>query len=729
MDQAQLSQSVNQLSSTTQQLTQIMQNVASANSAHVRQQVEATNVTNELTKALKDNRKLTAAQEQLIERVNAAKLREVEAIKKAAEIRQQLLELDRAAVKDQAQINALKRLEAEAQMDVSDAMHELKESSYELQSSLKQSRTMNQFAAAATAKFAAMMKTAGREVKEQYQATGGLIEGTDLLTSVFKTQYNALLQGMDPADFQRQVVANREIINAMGGTASAINQLNPAIDRMRAVTGNNSEAMRLTMEAANQLSMVGIKPTAAALTAYQNDIMQMRKVSGLGQQAAQDFFKSIESDTEASFLLKTSKVAERSAILQSQRAFAVHTQTLIGSTEQTKQMIKTINGMLAARPVERIKQAQQIRAIGGALGVQGYDEAARIIMSGQAKTEKEYETIRSVVAQLTKLQNDARGNLQAEIPITAMLDAINLGELTRSQAFNMEATRETRGTPQEVADKLTDITTTSTGQMVSLLTNIGGAITSLAEGKSLAGAAIVGTFALMTAHIAPTLASIAARMKPDGVFDVPGGGKGDKWYNKAGRALKGVGKVAGVAGAVAGIADTSSKLWNNEELFSSPLDFLNPAEYGAWIGGKTQDVARWTADKVGLTKLMGMGENESLGSWIAGILHPVDVTTSTPLQMPAQTKPNLVTKVAPPTAEKATDTLESLAATAAQQAQQTGASASTLTMIHQTLTKMVDLSEKQLRASLATEQEKTQMAQRPGDRSQYIPQFSPVGGI
>jgi hypothetical protein len=100
------------------------------------------------------------------------------------------------------------------------------------------------------------------------------------------------------------------------------------------------------------------------------------------------------------------------------------------TADQAKAAAKMLNKMVAAKPLERIKEAARMRALGGAMGISGADAAAQAVMAGPGKqTAQMRKDIEDFSKNATTMMDQARGQgLGSEITAVQLLDKLNLDQ-------------------------------------------------------------------------------------------------------------------------------------------------------------------------------------------------------------------------------------------------------------------------------------------------------------
>jgi hypothetical protein len=316
---------------------------------------------------------------------------------------------------------------AKLETDLADAVRKQEKAKKELTiASLKASKAFRILTVAASYLSAGLVAQR-RLMTDQVRAQAGLVEGTDLVGSLMKQQAQAVMRGVDPGAFAKIMASNRQMVNAMGGISSTLGMLDPATDRLFGMTVNLEEAMELAAQQASRFVERGVRPTTEGMLKYTRDLEDMARMTGLGAAEMASLFDEVERDTDMMHLLRAARDGERQAILENQRALIKQNVALGMTAEQAKEAAKMLNKMVAAKPLDRLKQAARIRALGAAMGVGGADAAAAGIVAGPRATAAQKAAIRDFSVAAASAADTMRGaGLGSEIFATTLLDKLDL---------------------------------------------------------------------------------------------------------------------------------------------------------------------------------------------------------------------------------------------------------------------------------------------------------------
>lgn len=267
--------------------------------------------------------------------------------------------------------------------------------------------------------------------KEAIKLTSGMIDLGDSFTAGrIKLEGLSAVAGLASDTTMKSITANRQAVNAMGGTAKAITSWSGTMEStFTSMTGDVDEGFQLYLESQQMLRQQGVKPTVSAMQGYAIDLKKLGSLTGMQAEQAAALYNEVASDTDSRVLLKAAREGERQAILASQRAL-INMNIAAGMTaEQAKEAAKMLNKMVAAKPIERMKQAARMRALGAAFGVGGGEQAAAALIAGPRATAQQREQLNDFNKSITTVADQMRGQgLGQEIFSTTLLEKLNLDQ-------------------------------------------------------------------------------------------------------------------------------------------------------------------------------------------------------------------------------------------------------------------------------------------------------------
>ena len=264
--------------------------------------------------------------------------------------------------------------------------------------------------------------------KEIMKTTSGMIDLGDSFTDGrVKLERMSLAAGLQYDNAMKSITASRQAVNAMGGTANAFERWESLGRNFTAITGDIDEAFQMMLESEKQFRTQGVVPTTRAMQMYALDVQKLASMTGMASGELAALYNEVAMDTDSLTLLRAAREDEREAILASQRAL-INMNVAAGMTaEQAKDAAKMLNKMVAAKPLDRIKQAARIRALGGAMGIGGAEEAARAVMAGPRATAEQKRQLMEFSKSATNMVDQMRGaGLGQEIFAMTMLEKLDL---------------------------------------------------------------------------------------------------------------------------------------------------------------------------------------------------------------------------------------------------------------------------------------------------------------
>lgn len=316
-------------------------------------------------------------------------------------------------------------------------------------------------------------------------ASSGVIEaaGTNFDQSLTNWIANMTATGADGDKALAIMAANRQVVNAMGGMDNAIRGTEKTFLAMRGFYGSLEESIKGNMGILTQFANKGVKPTQRAMQAYNADLTTLAIQTGLSATAINSMIDSIANDTDSLTILRAAREDEREAILANQRALLKSNIALGMTAEQASEASKMLNKMVAQKPLERLKQAAKMRAMGAAMGLgPDAEKAAQAITAGKRATGQQKEDLNNFNIKLTGLADQAsQQGLGQELFVSTMLDKLDLDQYYGSgSAFSATLGTELKQNQEALVDQYqssSDSIVVEVNNVADILTNVLKAIT------------------------------------------------------------------------------------------------------------------------------------------------------------------------------------------------------------------------------------------------------------
>lgn len=206
---------------------------------------------------------------------------------------------------------------------------------------------------------------AGTKSAGVIEATMGDFDGS-LNSWIFK--FNSLM-GTNAGAVLEIMAQNRQAVNSLGGMTNAIDLTNDSVLSMRMFYGSLEDSLRGNIGILTSFTEKGVKPTKATLVAYNRDLEMLTKQTGKSAVVLNSMIDDIVGDTDALTILKSAREDERETILANQRALLKSNIALGMNAEQATNAAKMLNKLGSQKPLDRLKQAAKIRALGAAIGM------------------------------------------------------------------------------------------------------------------------------------------------------------------------------------------------------------------------------------------------------------------------------------------------------------------------------------------------------------------------
>jgi hypothetical protein len=382
----------------------------------------------EYTQSIIKGRKLNAKQEELYNKVRIAKEKELDAQNKLLAQIKEREEIEKKLGKSHPDTIKAQERETSFQNIHSRALSKTGEEAGKLERSFKGLVGGIDIAGFALRFFGQMLVNSAVLAKEQMVANQGAIEGTDYFTAMMTQQGEAFQRGINPVEMGKMLAANRQLVNAMGGTTNTMEAYQGSLLSFYTMTGNIGEANKMLLETMTSLAQKGIKPTSAAIDDYRKDVQLLSLQTGMGAEAISQLYSSVSDDVDSISLLRAARDGERESILKNQRAMISNSIAQGMSAKQAEEAAKMLNKMVAAKPLERIKQAAKMRAIGGALGIAGSEEASQGVLAGKNATAEQLQSIQTFQTNVTNaVDQSAQQGLGYELAVSQLVDKLDMG--------------------------------------------------------------------------------------------------------------------------------------------------------------------------------------------------------------------------------------------------------------------------------------------------------------
>ena len=566
--------------------------------------------------------------------------------------------------------------------------------------------------------FGSTLRTASTQILSQSKANNGVIEGTDGIVSfMWEQQKKALSLGLANATQLAELTsANRQLVNSMGGTSKVFDNMNSVVKDFQMVSGSFEGGVKATLETMRSFAEKGVKPTASGMKSYLNDLQRLQGATGMNEVAAREYYEQLTNDVDMIDTLRSARADERESILANQRAM-LNSAIAVGRLPAAAlEATKMLNKMTAAKPLDRLKQAAKVRALGGALGIAGADEAAQGIIAGKRASASQRDAMMNFMTAASNRADQSAGmGLGSEIFTSTLLDKLDMEQyLGKGSPFST-----TLGETVKSNVDLAKITESGLASNVFELGKIKEQLMSIVSGNNVAGVALAASAAALSILAGGKLMSLASNVmgKVGGMANL--GSKATSAVTPAANAaaavstaskagkLATIGKVVGTAGKAAGIAGAGldvglgiNDLVNGQaQKTMSGTDFLSPMRYGMFIGDKINGA---------IEHVLG----DSLGSKIYDWTHKDEIEKlNAPTQLkPVNKKVNVESKENTKINEDIRDAANQSASNSVVQTKKLDTSNDLLQKLQDTLQKQVEIQEKLLVASTLTDRDKSDKA-------------------
>ncbi len=260
-------------------------------------------------------------------------------------------------------------------------------------------------------------------------ANAGVIEGRSIEEGIRQQFMAAMSRGVSLEEIGKINAEVRQASNAVGGFQNTLALTKPLFNDYFAATGNTTEANKQAYQTIQAFTRLGIRPATDMLSQYSSDLETQRMINGMSLEQSRQMFDSVASEIDSLSILKAVRKGERQSILENQRVLLLNNQALGMTAQQASEAAKMLNKMVAAKPLERLKQAAKIQAYGAAMGL-GPEATAAAAELRKPKGQQDPRVISAFLTAATNMQDAAaQQGLAAEITSTAIMDKLGLEQL------------------------------------------------------------------------------------------------------------------------------------------------------------------------------------------------------------------------------------------------------------------------------------------------------------
>jgi len=381
---------------------------------------------------------------------------------------------------------------------------------------------------------------------------------TGVSTSVENMLVTSGQFGMTLEEYTATLADNRRSLLSVGGLDSFNKTLLFARDQFKDSIGDVADRARYAAEQLTILSQSGIRPTQNDLANIGYSFKSLSKLTGMtGAQFNAHLSDILDDEMTRNKLRAASSEAERRSIIEG-TARQLEMNVSLGMTvEQAKLEAKALNRLAGESPIDRIKKAARLRALGGAMGIEGGEEAANIMIKGQRATAEEQRRLQDFLSKASnQLSAAGTGSLGGEIFATTLVDKLNLkdtldpfntrlAEPLQASAESLKSIENKNGqTAQTVVSTLNQLA----GWLKSPIVNIGGGLGAMViqGATSLIG---TGIESLVLSKLLPKMMTTIPASGAATGGAAAGAGAGAAGAGLMARMLPMLGTTAGVVGA------------------------------------------------------------------------------------------------------------------------------------------------------------------------------------
>lgn len=248
--------------------------------------------------------------------------------------------------------------------------------------------------------------------------------------------------GVDPKVMIQLMAQNRQMVNSLGGMNATIKTTEAAIKDTYGMYGSMEEAWTQNLSVMTGFANKGVKPTMSTMKDYNDDLNWLARATGKTGSAMNAMLSEISDDADSISILRAAREDERETILANQRALLKSNIALGMTAEQATAASKMLNKMVAAKPLERLKQAAKMRAIGAAMGLGAESNAAANELQ-KPKGQQNQAVINEFNLALAKqVGSAAQQGIIPEIQTSILVEKLGFEEIANTFDTNLAKTNQ-----------------------------------------------------------------------------------------------------------------------------------------------------------------------------------------------------------------------------------------------------------------------------------------------
>jgi hypothetical protein len=268
--------------------------------------------------------------------------------------------------------------------------------------------------------------------------------------------------GVTTEEFLELEGANRQALNAMGGTSVAMqgfrNQIAAGIfeaDGLARTFGSVRKGFIGVVQATGDMAKSGMRSTAAT-QGYIQQMDEFRTIFGTTPEQFRQLNNTLMENVEVRQSLRGLDQNERRVRMEGIRMQIELNGALGMTSEQAVAAATRLQEIAGGTAKNRLQQAARFQAMAAAYGIEGGAEAAAAIRAGRRATPEQQRIIQQVANQLSDIgaRTETGGTIGQEMMFQQMSDSLGLTELVgKNSVFNStlgETNRALEGTDDAV---------------------------------------------------------------------------------------------------------------------------------------------------------------------------------------------------------------------------------------------------------------------------------------
>lgn len=233
----------------------------------------------------------------------------------------------------------------------------------------------------------------------QVMATGG-----DNLYASLSQQFDVIKLGLTPEEYIKMNAASRQTILASGGVTTQMKILADQSDKLQGHFASVGDRTKYAQGQMDALALAGIRPTQESAGLLNKQMIRMKALTGMTGDQFTKLTEELATDQDIQSQLRSANMEEREQIMASVTARIAENRALGMTATQATAVAKSMAKMQGAKPLDRYVKGAKARALMNMMGIAGGEEAQRIEVLGKRASPEETKRLQELYSQVANKQ-------------------------------------------------------------------------------------------------------------------------------------------------------------------------------------------------------------------------------------------------------------------------------------------------------------------------------------